>query len=106
MDLLMQIGQEVQWIGKVPLGTVSTLDQEWCNRKQKFVALSSSEKEYMAASTTSCEAISLRKLLVNLFKKNMEATRIMCNNQSCIKLSENPLFHDRSNHIDIRSHFV
>eukprot|EP00253_Pinus_taeda_P016990 PITA_16990 len=66
-----------------------------CSRKQKSVALSSSEAEYMAASTTSCEAIWLRKLLVNLFIRNMEATRIMCDNQSCIKLSKNPIFHDR-----------
>eukprot|EP00253_Pinus_taeda_P010561 PITA_10561 len=78
----------------------------WCSRKQKFVALSSSEAEYMAASTISCEAIWLRKLLVSLFRRNMEATKIMCNNQSCINLSENPMFHDRSKHIDIRCHFV
>ena len=36
----------------------------------------------------------------------MEATKIMCDNQGCIKLSENPLFHDRSKHIDIQCHFV
>eukprot|EP00253_Pinus_taeda_P013507 PITA_13507 len=78
----------------------------WCSRKQKSVALSSSEAGYMAASIVSCEAIWLRKLLVNLFRRNMEATKIMCDNQSCIKLSENPVFHDRSKHIDIRYHFV
>eukprot|EP00253_Pinus_taeda_P009689 PITA_09689 len=63
-------------------------------------------KEYMAASTASYEAIWLRKLLVNLFKRNMEATRIMCDNQSCIKLSENPVLRDRSKHVDNRCHFV
>eukprot|EP00253_Pinus_taeda_P002480 PITA_02480 len=78
----------------------------WCRKKQKSVALSSTEAEYMATNTTMCEAIWLRKLLVILFKKRMEATRIYCNNQSCIKLSENPIFHDRSKHIDIRCHFI
>eukprot|EP00253_Pinus_taeda_P010535 PITA_10535 len=77
----------------------------WCSRKQKSVALSSSELEYKAANTTSCEAIWLRKLLVYLFRRNMEVTKIMCDNQSWIKLSENPVFHDRSKHIDIRCHF-
>eukprot|EP00253_Pinus_taeda_P014211 PITA_14211 len=62
-------------------------------------------KEYMATSTASCEAIWFRKLLMNLFRRNMEATKIMCDNQSCIKLSENPVFRDRSKHIDIRCHF-
>eukprot|EP00253_Pinus_taeda_P008068 PITA_08068 len=74
--------------------------------KQMFVALSSSKAEYMAASTTSCEAIWLRKLLVNLFRRNMEATRIMCDNQSCIKFFDNLVFHDRSKHIVIRCPFV
>eukprot|EP00253_Pinus_taeda_P004436 PITA_04436 len=76
------------------------------SRKQKFVALSSSEAEYMVASTALCEVICLRKSLVNLFRRNVEATRIMCDNQSCIKLSENPVFHDRSKHIDVWCHFV
>jgi len=31
----------------------------------------------------------------------MDPTVIYCDNQSCIKLSENPVFHDRSKHIDI-----
>eukprot|EP00253_Pinus_taeda_P032259 PITA_32259 len=78
----------------------------WCSRKHKFVALSSAEAEYMAASTISCKAIWLRKLLVNLFRRKMEATKIMCDNQSCIKLSENLVFHDRSKHIDIQCYFV
>jgi len=78
----------------------------WCSRKQKSVALSPTEAEYMAASTATCEAIWLRKLLVSLFKKTMEATKVYCDNQSYIKLSENPVFHDRSKHIDIRCHFI
>eukprot|EP00253_Pinus_taeda_P010284 PITA_10284 len=78
----------------------------WCNRKQKSVALSSTKAEYMAANTTTCEAIFLRKLLVSLFRKKMGATNVYCDNQSCIKLSKNPVFHDRSKHIDIRCHFI
>eukprot|EP00253_Pinus_taeda_P008736 PITA_08736 len=77
-----------------------------CSRKHKSVALSSVEAEYMAATIASCKAIWLRKLFVNLFRRRMEATRIMCDNQSCIKLSENLVFHDQSKHIDIRCHFV
>ena len=58
----------------------------WCSRKQKSVALSSVEAKYMVVSTTSCEAIWLRKLLLNQLKKWMELTGIMCDKQSCIKL--------------------
>jgi hypothetical protein len=78
----------------------------WFSRKQKSVALSSAEAEYMAASQASCEAIWLRKMLVGLFGQEMAPTVIHCDNQSCIKLSENPVFHDRSKHIEIRYHFI
>jgi hypothetical protein len=31
---------------------------------------------------------------------------ILCDNQSCIKMTENPVFHDRSKNIEIRYHFI
>ena len=61
----------------------------WFSWKQKSVALSSAEAEYMAASQASCEALWLRKLLVNLFGQELKPTVIYCDNQSCIQLSEN-----------------
>lgn len=78
----------------------------WCSKKKMFVALRSAEAEYMATSKATCEAIWIRKFLVNLFRRRMEATRIFCDNKSCIKLSENSIFHDRSKHIDIWCHFI
>jgi hypothetical protein len=31
----------------------------------------------------------------------MEETVILCDNQSCIKMTENPVFHDKSKNIEI-----
>ena len=78
----------------------------WLRRKQKSVSLSSTEAEYIAASQASCEAIWLRKMLVGLFDLELRPTVIHCDNQSCIKLTENLVFHDRSKHIEIRYHFI
>ena len=78
----------------------------WFSRKQQSVALSSAEAEYMAASLASCEAIWLRKMLFGLFGQPLRPSVIYCDNQSCIKLTENPVFHDRSKHIGIRYHFI
>ena len=78
----------------------------WYSRKQRSVALSSAEAEYMAASLAACEAIWMRKILAGLFRLHLEPTVIYCDNQSCIKLSANPVFHDRSKHIDIRYHHI
>jgi hypothetical protein len=73
----------------------------WYNRKQRSVALSSVEVEYMAVSQDACEAIWMRKILVGLFGSHLDPTMIHCDNQSCIKLLINPMFHDRYKIIDI-----
>eukprot|EP00253_Pinus_taeda_P001797 PITA_01797 len=78
----------------------------WCSRKQKSVSLSSIEAKYMATNIAMCEAIWLRKLLVNLSRKRIEVTKVYCDNQSCIKLSENPVFYDRPKYINICCHFI
>eukprot|EP00253_Pinus_taeda_P005295 PITA_05295 len=78
----------------------------WYTRKQRSVALSSTEAEYMAASQVTCEAIWMWKMLVGLFDQRMDPTVIYCDNQSSIKLSENPVFHDRSKHINIWCHHL
>jgi hypothetical protein len=31
---------------------------------------------------------------------------VQCDNQSCIKLTENLIFHDRSKHIDMKYHYI
>ena len=31
---------------------------------------------------------------------------VHCDNQSCIKLTENSIFHDRSKHIDMKYHYI
>jgi len=48
----------------------------------------------------------MRKIHVGLFGQMMDPTMIYCDNQSCIKLFEIPVFHDRSKHIDIRYHHL
>eukprot|EP00253_Pinus_taeda_P024694 PITA_24694 len=78
----------------------------WYSRKQRSVALSSAEAEYMAANQAACKAIWMQKFLVGLFGQMMDPIVIYCYNHSCIKLSENPVFHDRSKRIDICYHHL
>ena len=66
----------------------------WFSRKQSYVALSTSKAEYVVACSASCEVVWLRKLLFDLFDLQLDATCIHCDNQSCVKLSENPVFHE------------
>ena len=48
----------------------------------------------------------MRKNLVGWFGSHLDPTVIYCDNQSCIKLSINHVFHDRSKHIDIQYHHL
>ena len=70
----------------------------WFSRKQSSVALGTLEAEYIAVCSASCEAIWLRKLMSGLFDLELNTTVILCDNQSCIKMTENLVFHDMSKH--------
>lgn len=78
----------------------------WESRKQKSVALSSTEAEYMAASEASKEAIYLKRLLAELNASNEDTVTLHIDNQGAQKLAENPVHHKRSKHIDIRFHHI
>ena len=78
----------------------------WSNRKQGSIDQSTAEVEYIAASDVCKEVVWLRKLLFDLFEGKLDSTIIQCDNQSCIKVQENPVFHDRSKHIEMRYHFI
>jgi hypothetical protein len=60
----------------------------------------------MVANLATREAIWFRKLLVELFGQGLEPTVLHCDNQSCIKLFENPVFHNYSKHIEIMYHHI
>jgi hypothetical protein len=78
----------------------------WLSRKQTSMALNTAEAEYIAVSVASREVVWLQKLLAGIFDLELEATLIHCDNQSCVKLSENPIFHDKSKHIEIKYHYI
>ena len=64
-----------RWIFSIGLTVVSRY-----SRKQRSVALSSVEAEYMAASLVACEAIWMRKILVGLFGSHLEPNVLYCDN--------------------------
>jgi hypothetical protein len=78
----------------------------WCSRKQNFVALSTAGAQYIAACEACIEVIWLRKIISDLFDQVLDLTIIHCEDQSCIRLSEHPVFHERSKHIEIKYYFI
>jgi uncharacterized protein YlaN (UPF0358 family) len=76
----------------------------WRSKKQPIISLSSMEAEYIGLTSAIQEALWLRKL--NEDFSNYEKIIINEDNQSTIKLTENPINNDRSKHIDVRFHFI
>ncbi|KAE8676644.1 hypothetical protein F3Y22_tig00111582pilonHSYRG00249 [Hibiscus syriacus] len=78
----------------------------WMSKKQPIVTLSTCEAEYVVATSCVCQAIWLRNLLKEIGLIQEEPTKVCVDNKSAIALSKNPVFHDRSKHIDIRYHYI
>ncbi|KAL0463021.1 UNVERIFIED_CONTAM: Retrovirus-related Pol polyprotein from transposon TNT 1-94 [Sesamum latifolium] len=78
----------------------------WFSRKQLIVTLSTCESKYVATTVGTCHAIWIRTLLIEHYFAQDGATKIMLDNKSAIALAKNPVFHDRSKHIDARFHFI
>ena len=78
----------------------------WFSKKQSSVALSTAEAENIAACSACCVAIWLQKLISGLFDIELDIAVILCDNQSCIKMTKNPMFHDKLKHIEIQYFYI
>ena len=88
------------------LFTLDTCLISWQSQKQSIVALSSTEVEYIAGATATKEILWLQTIIKEIGYQLHLPNTLYYDNQSCIKLSQNPKFHDRSKHIDLRYHFL
>jgi hypothetical protein len=79
----------------------------WRSRRQRSVALSSTEAEYIAASDAAREVVWLRRLFSEMmFIKLEKPTVVYEDNQGAIALTLNDQDHERSKHISLRAHFI
>ncbi|XP_062227345.1 secreted RxLR effector protein 161-like [Phragmites australis] len=66
----------------------------WKSQKQKIVALSSCEAEYVAATTTAYQGVWLGCLIGDLLHRKPDNNIIHVDNKFAIQLCKNPVFHD------------
>jgi hypothetical protein len=78
----------------------------WSSKKQTSLALIKLEEKYIATSVEIHEAVWLQTFLAKIFDLELEPNLIHCDNQSCVKLIENPIFHDGSKNIEIKYHYI
>ena len=78
----------------------------WKSKKQDVVAKSRAEAEYQAMALTTCELIWLKHLLQDLRFGNDEQMKLIHDNQAALHISSNLVFHEKTKHIEVDSHFI
>uniref|UniRef100_A0A2N9HY47 Integrase catalytic domain-containing protein n=1 Tax=Fagus sylvatica TaxID=28930 RepID=A0A2N9HY47_FAGSY len=88
------------YVFKLGSGTIS-----WCSKRQPTVSLSTTEAEYRAAAMAAQESTWLMQLMRDLHQPIDYAVSLHCDNQSAIRLAENPEFHARTKHVEITGEY-
>ncbi|KAL1204160.1 Retrovirus-related Pol polyprotein from transposon RE2 [Cardamine amara subsp. amara] len=78
----------------------------WKTRKQKTVSRSSAEAEYRAIAMLVQELIWLKRMLLTLGVLHPQSMIVFCDSKSAIYIATNPVFHERTKHIELDLHFV
>ena len=78
----------------------------WQSAKQKVVAQSSCEAEYIAAAAAANQGVWLARLLAEMLDSVVSRPLLRVDNKSAISLIKNPVHHDRSKHIDVKFHVI
>jgi hypothetical protein len=77
----------------------------WASKKQNSVALSTAKAEYIAAGHCCAQLLWMRQTLRDYGYK-LSKVPLLCDNESAIRMADNPVEHSRTKHIDIRYHFL
>ena len=78
----------------------------WKTKKQVTISISSVEVEYRALTSTTNELTWIRQLLKDFQVDVSSPALLFCDNQATIHIASNPIFHERTKHIEIDYHFV
>ncbi len=78
----------------------------WCSKWQPTIALSSIEAKYRCLADGTKKTTWLRRLGEEIGFCGTQATSLMCDNQSSVKLTKNLILHAKTKHIEVQYHFI
>jgi hypothetical protein len=78
----------------------------WKSKKQARISKSSIESKYQAMSAASSEIVWLHGLLAELGFPQSNSTPLYADNTSAIQIAANPIYHERTKHIEVDCHSI
>ncbi|RVW65710.1 Retrovirus-related Pol polyprotein from transposon TNT 1-94 [Vitis vinifera] len=101
-------GQGVLYENRGHTQVVGYTDADWAGSptNRRSTSGSSAEAEYRAMALATCELIWLRHLLQELRFGKDEQMKLICDNQAALHIASNPVFHERTKHIEVDCHFI
>lgn len=78
----------------------------WKTKKQEMISRSSAKAEYRAMASTTSELVWLKSFLSSLRVEHRGPMTLFCDSQSVIHIAANPVFHERTKHVEIARHYV
>ena len=72
----------------------------WKSKKQNVASRS------RAMTQSICEIMWLHQILEEVGIKTSVSVKLWCDNQTALNIASNPIFHERTKHIEIDSHLV
>ena len=78
----------------------------WNCCKQKVIALSSCEAQYISSTLAVCEGIWISRFMRELSGCDEKRFDLCIDNKSAIEISGNPVHHGRTKHIEVQYHFI
>jgi hypothetical protein len=78
----------------------------WISKKHGSISLSTTEEEYISATTYCTQILWMIQTLIDLKVNYIDPITIHCDNTSAISVSKNSILHSKTKNIPIKYHFL